>query len=91
MRDFFQTDRRADIGPVGDDRHNAAMIELERRAQHHQREQLMLRKILAAEPAGVGGKRRTLSDLDGLPGQRHRRPRHRSGGIHAEYVAERGP
>jgi len=86
VRNLLQTDRLANIGPVLDDGHDPAVIEFEKRSQHHQREQLVLRKILAAEPAGVGGKR-MRRDLDGLPGQRHRRPRHGSGGIHAEYVA----
>jgi hypothetical protein len=86
VRHFLQTDRLAYVGPVFDDGHDPAVIELEKRPQHHQREQLVLREILAAEPAGVGGKR-TLSDLDGLPGQRHRRPRHGSGGIHVKFVA----
>jgi hypothetical protein len=86
MGNFLQTDRLANIGPVFDDGHDAAVIEFEKRSQHHQREQLVLREILAAEPAGVSGKR-TLSDLDGLPGQRHRRPRHGSSGIHGDNVA----
>jgi hypothetical protein len=85
MRNLLQTDRLAHVGPVANDGHDAAMIELEKSAQHHQREELMLREILAAEPAGVGGKL-SSGDLDGLPGQRHRRPRHRSGGIHAEDI-----
>jgi len=86
VRHFLQTDRLAYVGPVVDDGHDPAVVELEKRPQHHQREQLVLREILAAEPAGVGGKR-MRRDRDGLPGQRHRRPRHGSGGIHAEYVA----
>lgn len=85
MRDFAQADRLAHIGPVGYDGHDAAMVEFEECSQHHQREELMLRKVPAAEPAGVGGKFAS-GKLDGLPGQRHRRPRHRSGGIHEECI-----
>jgi hypothetical protein len=33
----------------------------------------------------VGGNR-SCGKLDGLPGQRHRRPRHRSSGIHANCI-----
>jgi hypothetical protein len=90
MRNLLQTDRLADVGPVLDDGHDPAVIELEKRPQHHQREQLVLGEILAAEPAGVGGER-TRGDLDGLPGQRHRRPRHRSGGIHSECIVTSEP
>jgi hypothetical protein len=85
MRNLLQIDRLADVGPVLHDAHDPAVIELEKRPQHHQREELVLGEILAAEPAGVG-RERTRRDLDGLPGQRHRRPRDRSGGIHSGCI-----
>jgi hypothetical protein len=85
MRNLCQTDRLANVGPVFDHGDDPAMIELQERTQNHQREELMLGVVLAAEPAGVGGKS-ARSDLDGLPGQRHRRPRHRSGGFHAQCM-----
>jgi hypothetical protein len=85
MRNFLQTDRLANVRPVFDYRHDPAMVEFEKRSQHHQREQLMLRVVLAAEPAGVG-RQCACSNFDGLPGQRHRRPRHGSHGFHAKYM-----
>lgn len=85
MGNLLQTDRLADVGPVFDECDDPAVIDFEERPQHHQGEELVLREILAAEPAGVGGKR-TRGDLDGLPGQRHRRPRHRSGDIHSKWI-----
>jgi hypothetical protein len=82
MRNTLQTDRFPQIRPILDHGHDPSMIELEKGSQHHQGKQLMLRVVLAAVPAGVGRKR-ALGNLDGLPGQRHRRPRHRTCGIHA--------
>jgi len=77
-----QSERVPKVRPFFDHRDNAPMIELEKRGQHHQREELMLREIPAAVPTGVGRKC-PLSNLDGLPGQRHRRPRHRTSGFHS--------
>ena len=85
MRNACQTDRLANIRPILDDGHNPAVVELEKSGQHHQRKQLMLRKILAAVRAGVGRKR-VFGNLDGLPGQRHRRPRHRACGFHSPCI-----
>lgn len=87
MRNLGQTDRLANVGPVFDDGHERAVVELEKRPQHHQGEQLVLREILAAAPAGVSRKL-VSGNQDGLPGQRHRRPRHRSSGIHRENVSQ---
>jgi hypothetical protein len=85
MRNLFQTDRLANVGPVFDHGYDPAVVEFQKRAQHHQRNELVLGVVLAAEPAGVGGKS-ARSNFDGLPGQRHRRPRHRSSGFHAKYI-----
>lgn len=85
MRNLFQTDRLANVGPVLDHGYDPAVVEFQKCAQHHQRKELMLGVVLAAEPAGVGGKS-ACSNFDGLPGQRHRRPRHRPGGFHAKYM-----
>jgi hypothetical protein len=85
MRNTLQTDGLSQVRPIFDQSHNAAMIDFEKRCQHHQRKQLVLRKILAAVPTGVG-RQRTLGNLDGLPGQRHRRPRHRACGFHAAMM-----
>jgi hypothetical protein len=66
--------------------HDPSMIELEKGSQHHQCKQLMLRVVFAAARAGVGRKR-ALGNLDGLPGQRHRRTRRNAsfgGGIHQQ-------
>jgi len=82
MRHTRQTEHSANVGPILHHRDDAAMVELEIGCQHHQREQLVLRKILAAEPTGVG-RQGGLRNLQGLPGQRHRRPRHRSCGFHS--------
>ena len=82
MRNSSQSKRLSQIRPIGEQGDDATMIDFQKGRQHHQCEQLMLRKILAAVPAGVG-RQRTLGNLDGLPGQRHRRPRHRAWGFHA--------
>lgn len=81
MRNFLQPDRLAHVRPVFDHGDNAAMIGLEMGRQDHQSEELVLREILAAEAGGVG-RNRPGGKLDGLPGQRHRRPRHRPSGVH---------
>jgi len=81
MRNTLQTNRLSHIRPIVDQGHDATMIDFQKRRQHHQRKQLMLGKVLAAEPAGVG-RQSTLRNFDGLPGQRHRRPRHRTCGFH---------
>jgi len=85
MRNPGQSQGRAQIRPFGDDRHDAAVVGLEKGHQDQQGEHLLLGKIAAAEPAGIGRKG-SLGDLQGLPGQRHRRPRHGSCGIHHEYI-----
>jgi hypothetical protein len=85
MRNLLQADRLANVRPILDDCHDSAMVEFEKCGQHHQREQLMLGVVLAAEPAGVG-RQCARSNLDGLPGQRHRRPRHGSRGFHTKYM-----
>jgi hypothetical protein len=85
MRDLLQTDRLANVRPVFDHSYDPAVVEFQKCAQHHQCKELVLGVVLAAEPAGVGRKC-ARSNLDGLPGQRHRRPRHRSGGFHAKYM-----
>jgi hypothetical protein len=82
MRNTLQTDRLPHIRPILDHGYNGPVIEFEKRCQHHQRKELVLGEILAAVPTGVG-RQRTLGNLDGLPGQRHRRPRHRTCGFHA--------
>jgi len=85
MRNLFQADRLANVGPVFDQVYDPAVVELQKRAQHHQRKELMLGVVLAAEPAGIG-RQGARSNFDGLPGQCHRRPRHRSSGFHAIYM-----
>jgi hypothetical protein len=85
MRNTVQTNRLSHIRPILDQGDDASMIDLEKRGQHHQRKQLMLGKILATVPTGVS-RQRTLGYLDGLPGQRHRRPRHRACGFHAAMM-----
>ena len=82
MRNPLQTNRLPNVRPFGDHRDNASVIEFEKGGQYHQREELMLGEVLAAVSAGVG-RQRPLSYLDGLPGQRHRRPRHRTSGFHS--------
>lgn len=62
MRNLLQTDRLANVGPVFDHGYDPAMVEFQKRGQHHQRKKLMLGVVLAAEPAGVGGQR-----LSGIP------------------------
>ena len=54
MRNLFQTDRLANVGPVFDHGYDPAVVEFQKCAQHHQREKLMLGEVLAAEPAGIG-------------------------------------
>jgi len=85
MRNLGQSQRLAQVRPLGHDRDDAAMVGLEKGHQHQQGKHLVLGKVLAAEPAGISGKG-PLRDLQGLPGQRHRRPRHWSCGIHEEDI-----
>jgi hypothetical protein len=81
MGNFFEFEDFAQVRPIAEDRHDATMIGLEERHEHQHGKQLRLREISAGKPAGIGGKR-PFGNLQGLPGQRHRRPRHRSCGIH---------
>jgi hypothetical protein len=81
MRNALQTDRFAHVRPVGDYRDNATMVDLQRRHQDQQRKELRLREVPATVPAGVSRKC-PFGNLDGLPGQRHRRLGHRTCGFH---------
>jgi hypothetical protein len=81
MGNFAQSQSLAHLGPFGHQGHNAAVIGLEKSHEHQEGKHLMLGKVLAAAAAGIGGKG-LFRDFQGLPGQRHRRPRHRSWSIH---------
>jgi hypothetical protein len=85
MRNLGQPQDLSQVRPFGHERDDAAMVGLEKDHQDQQGKELLLREILAAVPAGIGGKG-PLRDLHGLPGQRHRRPRHRSCGFHENCI-----
>jgi hypothetical protein len=86
MRHLGQPQGLLEVRPFRHDRHNAAVIGLEKGHEHQQRKELLLGEIPAAEPAGVSRKG-LAGNLHRLFGQRHRRTRHRSFGIHPFDIA----